>query len=171
MKLIILLSILSTNLFASVHRISPNTVYQGFETYNNQPTGNICYITIKNINNIKKGKYCYDINFLYNSIRSDIPKSTLTVQSRITNYHRREYPSKKTCAMNIDGTTYGDEIYGDDTTDLYIQILGGAHIQSKTHYDYFLGIDPDSKDLSRARVHIMTKFKEYNIDCLDLEKM
>lgn len=54
MKLIILLSILSTNLFASVHRISPNTVYQGFETYNNQPTGNICYITIKNINNIKK---------------------------------------------------------------------------------------------------------------------
>lgn len=166
------LLLIALPVYTSTLNVERGQVYRGYEAYNEHATGDVCYITIRNVAPlISKGKHCYSISYVHNSLRNDIPKRELTVDTRVTNYHRREYPTVKTCAMNVDGTTYGDEIYEDETDILYNQILGGQFKESRIRYDYFLTLEPDNKLITRARVHVMKLFSEYDVDCVNLEKL
>lgn len=157
---------------AETQNLKQGQVYIGHELLNERATGNSCFITIQDVRaNNEKGLYCYTADFLFSSVRSDVPKDTLTVDSRITNYHRPEFPKVRTCAMNVNGTTSGNEIYGEDTSVLYNQIFGGETKLSGTQFDYFLTLAPDTKQAVRARVHIIDALEEKDVDCVALEKM
>ncbi|KHD89798.1 MAG: hypothetical protein OM95_01645 [Bdellovibrio sp. ArHS] len=157
---------------AETSNIKPGQVYVGKETYNEHPTGRICYVTIRDAQPLpQKGLHCQKIDFQFNSVREDLPKDILTVDSRVTNYHRPEYPQVRTCAMNVNGTTSGDEIYGDETSVLYNQIFGGSHSVGSIRYDYFLTLSPNKKTAVRARIHVLKSLSEYDVDCVNLELM
>jgi hypothetical protein len=147
-------------------------VYVGLEAVNEHLTGNKCFITINSVAAFaEKGMHCHKVGFQFATNRLDVPKDFLSVESRITNYHRAEYPKVKTCALNIDGTSSGDEIYAEDTSRLYNQIFGGMHTSGGVRYDYFLTFAPNSKLPVRARMHIMETFQERDVECVRLEKM
>lgn len=157
---------------AAILSLKPGTVYMGKESLNERLTGNSCFITIHRVDLApEKGMHCHSVDFLFASERTDVPKETLRVDSRVTNLHRSEYPGLRTCAMNVDGSTSGDEIYGEDTESLYNQSFGGGKNQDGTQYDYFLTVSPKTKDLVRARIHVLKILTERNFDCVRLEKM
>lgn len=169
---LMLLSCLGAQAMAETSNVKPGQVYIGKETYNEHSTGKICYVTIQGAQAIPaKGLYCNNIEFQFNSVREDLPKDILSVDSRITNYHRPEFPQVRTCAMNVNGTTSGNEIYGEDTSLLYNQIFGGSHSVGSTRYDYFLTLSSNKKLAVRARIHVMQSFNEYDVDCVNLELM
>lgn len=171
MKLFTLL-FFNLNIFASLINPEAVGVYIGDEVVMEKPTGNICYVTVNRVAKLeKKGMHCHETFFHFHTNRTDHPKGILRVDSRITNYHRSEYPRIKTCAMNVDGTTYGEDIYGSDTTDLYNRSFSGTHKVERTQYDYFLSFSAEDKMPTRARIHVLTWIKEYDIDCVNLEKM
>lgn len=162
----------SIEAYAATHNLKSGQVYVGQETHNEQLTGKKCYITIQGVQALPdKGLHCHVVDFQFSSVRDDVPKEVLKVDSRLTNRHRSEFPQIRTCAMNIDGTTWGPEIYEDDTSVLYNQILGGTHTAGSVRYDYFLTLSPDTKLAVRSRVHVTKTFNEYDIDCVNLELM
>ncbi len=166
------LSVICSEADASILNLRPGQVYMGKESLNERLTGNSCFITIHRVDLApEKGMHCHSIDFLFASERTDVPKEALRVDSRVTNLHRSEYPGLRTCAMNVDGSTSGDEIYGEDTESLYNQSFGGGKRQDGIHYDYFLTVSPKTKDLVRARIHVLKILTERNFDCVRLEKM
>jgi hypothetical protein len=176
LRTLLALAILSqfggTSAWALTHNLIPHTVYGGLEAVGEVRTGNKCFVTIQEVGGLEaKGLHCYSIDFDFNSAREDVPKNTLHVESRVTNYHRPEFPQKRTCAQNIDGTTSGDEIYGTDTTVLYNQIFGGMMKVGDTQFDYFLTLSPLTKEPVRARIHIQNSSVERDLDCVNLERM
>ena len=156
------------NLNAKTHSVIPGTTYIGNEYHNDKPTGQTCYVIVDNISVNNKGLHCYDIEWRYASNRTDVVKDGLITSSRITNYHRREYPSKKTCAKNIDGTTSGNEIYSKDSDVLINDIFNGMIKHNKTEFHIFLSLNRE-KILSRARIHGLMWNKEWDVDCLNLK--
>lgn len=152
------------------HKIISGTTYVGEEYYNDKATGQVCYVIADNVIVNKKGNYCYDIKWRYASLRSDIVKNDLTVSSRITNYHRSEYPKLKTCVKNIDGTTSGDDIYGDDTEILVNDIFNGIIKKDGTEYHLFLSLN-SNKELTRSRIHGLRWNKEWDVDCINLKEV
>jgi hypothetical protein len=157
---------------AETQNLKAGQIYMGHELLNEQATGNSCFLTIQKVEPYAdKGLHCFSVEFLYASNRPDVPRDTLRVDSRITNYYRPEFPKVRTCAMNVNGTTSGDEIYGQDTQNLYNQIFGGESKAGGSQYDYFLTISPTTKLVSRARVHIQDLMTEKDVDCVQLEKM
>ena len=164
--------LLSLNSFANTHSLEAGKVYMGRETLNEKATGNACYITIKATAQLStKGLHCHQAAFQFDSQRADLPESELVVQSRITNYQREEYPEVKSCAVNVNGSVLGNEIYEEDTTVLYNQIFGGSFRSGLTRYDYFLTFEPVYKEAVRARIHVQGLFSEYDVDCIDLSVM
>ncbi len=159
------------NQVVTTHAIFKGQTYKGVEFYNGENTGAICYVVIDNVVSNKKGKHCYDIDWRYASTRLDVPKAGLLVSSRITNYHRREYPRIKTCAMNTNGYTSGDDIYEDDTSILVNDIFNGLIKNGKTEYHHFLSIAKSDKKLYQARVHGLRWDKEWDVDCRDLKEI
>ena len=157
--------------FADTINVLANQVYGGKELYNESKDGKSCAISIQSVaDDSAKGLHCKKIGFVFHSDRSDIPQNVLLVSSRITNYDRPEFPAKRTCAMNVNGTVSGPEIYGDDTSILYSQIFGGETVIGGTQYDYFLTIDPQTKLAVRARVHVTQPLNEYDVDCVNLKE-
>ncbi len=175
MKLIggILLStiVAGTNLaLADTENLNSGETYIGKEAYNENPTGNQCSVKITSVQAFpEKGLHCHTVEFTFSSPRTDLPRQTLRVASRVTNYHRPEFPKLRTCAVNVNGSTAGNDIYGEDTTFLYNQIFGGSHDEDGTRFDYFLTLSPGEKKAVRARIHVMTTFDEYDIDCAGLQ--
>lgn len=157
---------------ASTQHLKAGQIYMGKEAVNERLTGNNCFITIQRVEPFsEKGLNCHSAYFLFAADRTDVPKDTLRVDSRITNYHRAEYPKLRTCAMNVDGTTSGDDIYGSETESLYNQIFGGSMKEGGAQYDYFLTLSPSTKEAVRARIHIQHSMTEKDVDCVRLEKM
>lgn len=152
------------------HKIISGTTYVGQEYYNDKATGQVCYVIADNVEVNNKGKFCYDIKWRYASLRSDVVKNDLTVSSRITNYHRAEYPKLKTCVKNIDGTTDGDDIYGDNTDILVNDIFNGIFKEKGTEYHLFLSLNTN-KELKRARIHGLRWNKEWDVDCINLKEV
>ena len=95
----------------------------------------------------------------------------LKVVSRITNYHRPEYPQIKTCAKTLDSRTDSDEIIGLETSNLVTDTFGGTHKDGSVQYDYFLSLDRLDKTPTRSRIHVMKLFSEVDYDCVRLEKI
>lgn len=143
--------------------------YKGLEFYNGKSTGESCYVVIERLSTNPKGLHCYDIKWRYMSNRLDVAQGVLNVSSRITNYHRREYPELKTCAMSTDGTTDGDDIYGNNVEFLVNDIFNGELKQNGIEFHTFLSLDKSSKELTRSRIHGLTWKKEWDVDCKGLK--
>lgn len=164
--------VLSSTTFAATNAVQRDQLYVGQEILVNgmheQPTGNLCYIKIDDVRANPVGKHCYNFDFQFLSNRPDISKDIFSVQTRITNYHRPEYPTTKTCAMNVDGTTYHDDIYGDNTNDLVNDISAGDRA-GRPKLDFFLSLSRETKLATRARIHFLSMLKEYSVDCAGLK--
>lgn len=158
--------------FAATNAVQRDQLYVGQELIvygmHEQPTGNLCYVKIDDVRANQRGKHCYDFDFQFLSNRPDVTKDIFSVQTRVTNYHRPEYPTTKTCAMNVDGTTYNDDIYGDNSNDLVNDISAGDK-KGKPKLDFFLTLSRDTKLVSRARIHFMSMLKEYSVDCAGMK--
>lgn len=82
---IMLLSCLGAQAMAETSNVKPGQVYIGKETYNEHSTGKVCYVTIQGTQAIPaKGLHCNNIEFQFNSVREDLPKDILSVDSRVT---------------------------------------------------------------------------------------
>ncbi|EPZ51437.1 hypothetical protein M902_2975 [Bacteriovorax sp. BAL6_X] len=169
-KIITALLFLSSS-FAQTIKIQQGDLYLGQETNNGHQTGEACYVQIDSIEGNEKGKHCFDITWRFLSNRKDVLKDYIKASSRITNYHRREYPQLKTCAVNIDGTTDGADIYSEDTTLLYNQVFVGMHKLRSTQYDYILSFNAHSKTLASASFHILKWHRKNHIRCVNLKKL
>jgi hypothetical protein len=162
------LGVLSFSSFASSLDIKAGDVYQGLEEINEHSTGRECTVTVNSLIKSQKGFHCFDISL--NIIQPGLKLvSDLKLQSSITNYHRSEYPTIKTCALTLDGSTSSDEIFSADTTNLVSSIFSGMHKERSTQYDYFLRISKSLKTPFETRVHVMKPLREINIDCVKLE--
>ncbi len=158
---------------ASTHHIKAGQIYMGEEIHNGQANGLYCFIEILQVvPRPERGLHCFSVEYRFGSDTADVPQGPFWVDSRITNAHRPEYPRLRSCAINVNGTSYGDEIYGDDTSVLYNQIFAGGHDQGRNHLvDYFMALHFQSKQPRRVRTHITTPLRERSIDCTRLELM
>ena len=152
----------------TTHAIMRGDTYKGAEFYNGKPTGASCYVVIESVSKNKKGLHCYDITWRYMTNRTDVPSNFLKVSSRITNYHRPEYPRRKTCAKNVDGTSDGADIYSEDTSFLVNDIFNGLIKENRTEFHTFLSISKNKKELYQSRIHGLTWRKEWDVDCKSL---
>lgn len=174
MKSILLMTSLFTALSAQAHTLHTENdqMFVGQEEVNEHATGNICYVRVDLVEDAPaRGHFCKNISaqFLHNTDK--ISKDPVLLYSRVTNNHRAEYPKVKTCVENINGTSYGNEIYGDNDEILYNPFFSAANKDGMTSYDYFLSISPETKNIVRSRVHIMSWFSETNIDCVNLKPL
>lgn len=167
-KILLLLSML---LFSTAKATTLDTyagqTLQGIEQINEHTTGNICYVVIRGVvDKSSKGHHCYDLEVQFAFNNNNISKNPVLLMSRVTNYHRSEYPQVKSCAANINGKTSEHDIYENNTEILYTPFFSADEKNGSTQYDYFISIDPVSKMPSRARVHILKPFSETNYDCI-----
>ncbi|NJL24499.1 MAG: hypothetical protein HC902_04580 [Calothrix sp. SM1_5_4] len=73
---------------ATTHNVKGRQIYRGKETYNQKFTGNSCFLTIRDAAPVpEKGLHCHGIVYVFNSVRTDLPKEELHAISRVTNYH------------------------------------------------------------------------------------
>lgn len=157
---------------ASTNNSKPGDFYIGAETINEHPTGNLCYLYVDYVQNSSKGKHCTEmqVRAIFSTSSDLFPKDDITLISRITNYHRSEYPQQKTCAINSEGKTSGDDIYGEDDSNLYNDILGWNGIYNGNKLDLFVSLSPASKTPIRVRFHKLNWLSESNYDCTQLKK-
>jgi len=155
--------------------ISENTVglFQGEEQVNEQPTGRACYLYVDYVEVNPVGRHCYNLTTrpVFSTDRDSHPKDEIVVQGHITNYHRPEYPTVKTCAMSLDGKTSGDDIYGTDATNLYNQLFSWEGQHRGYQFDFFVTFSPTTKLPSRTRLHRMNWLSEKNYDCVNLQRL
>lgn len=155
--------------------VAENTVglYQGEEQVNEQPTGRTCYLYVDYVESNPVGKHCYNLTTrpVFSADRDSHPKDEIVVQGHVTNYHRPEYPTVKTCAMSLDGKTSGTDIYGTDTTNIYSQFFSWAANYGGYQFDFFVTFSPATKLPSRTRLHRMNWMSEKNYDCVKLQKL
>lgn len=148
-------------------------LYIGEELLDEHSTGKTCYLYVDQVNPIEKGQHCYSI-YVRPAFATDgdkMPKDGLVVSSRITNYHRSEYPSIKTCAMSLDGKTSGNDIYQSDDSKLYNDILGWNGRYNGSQFDFFVSISPVTKLPVRTRFHKLNWYSEKNYDCINLKNV
>lgn len=160
----------STLATAATLELQTKQVYLGDEYFNEKPTGNKCSVTINDVSTLNAvGKYCYQLEMTIYTANPKVPKLSLTLESRVTNMDMPEYPQMKTCAMNINGSVSGQEIYGDDTTKIYTQFFSGGEKINHLQYDFELTVSPTTKKASEASVHLTTWSTEDDVSCLDLK--
>lgn len=153
--------------------LNAQELYRGQELANENPTGNACYLYIDTIAVSKKGKHCYDITVrpIFGDSKIQLNNESLILSSRVTNYHRKEYPQIKTCATRRDGNTSLDDIYGDDTSDLVTPFFSTEFRRGRIQYSFFVTLSGSDKKPTRTRLHQMTTFKETDIDCVNLTRI
>ncbi|WP_041577155.1 hypothetical protein [Bdellovibrio bacteriovorus] len=110
--------------FARALNAYPGLTLQGLELVNEKPTGGKCYVVVQRVEaNNTKGKHCFDVEAQFIFQSAAITKDPAILTSRVTNYHRPEYPTQKSCAESLDGKTSGDEIYGNDSNSIHIVLF------------------------------------------------
>jgi hypothetical protein len=156
---------------ANTHNLRNGMMFRGTEEVGERPSGKVCYVVIDYVMPVSGWKHCYDIQFRFASNHPSVSKDYLQVRSRVSNYHRPEYPQVKTCATNIDGTTYNNDIYEDDTNILYNELFSGSHKSNKGEHHYHLTLSPVTKTLTRARFYTLKLFSETAVDCVNLKEV
>lgn len=156
---------------ASTNNSQQGDLYVGQEMINEQPTNNLCYLYIDQVQKSAKGQHCTEMQVrpILATDADKLPKE-LTLVSRITNYHRPEYPQQKTCAMNTASITSGDDIYASDDSNLYNDILGWNENYKGNRLDFFISLDSKTKTPIRFRLHTLNWRSESNYDCIQLKK-
>lgn len=173
MKIIFaLINLLSVFAIASTINAANGDLYQGQELVNEQATGKICYLYVDFIESNPIGKYCAKLTTrpVFSTDRSLHPQDSIVVQSRITNYHRSEYPNFKTCAASLDGKTSGFDIYGDDDSLVYTPFFSWEGSMGRDRFDFFVTFSPSTKQPTRIRLHRLNWMTETNYDCINLKK-
>tara|TARA_B110001454_G_scaffold219195_1_gene251386 strand:+ start:24445 stop:24975 length:531 start_codon:yes stop_codon:yes gene_type:complete len=155
--------------------VSENAVglYQGEEHIEEQPTGRVCYLYVDYIEANPLGRHCYNLTTrpVFSTDRDSHPKDEIVVQGHVTNYHRPEYPAIKTCAMSLDGKASGNDIYGNDSTNLYNQIFSWESSHGGYRFNFFVTFSPATKLPSRTRFHRMNWMSEKDYDCVNLQRL
>lgn len=167
LSFVILVSLIFSQAFASSVNMASGEHYLGDEQINGKYTGNRCSVVVNKVEVSQKGLHCFKVNLhiMHQGLKVG---ADLDLESRVTNYHRSEYPQVKTCAKTTDGRTSTDEIYSSDTTNLMTDIFSGAHKVSRTRYDYHLSLHPADKAPFRTRIHVMKMLSEDDYDCVNL---
>jgi hypothetical protein len=157
---------------AATNNSQPGDFYIGTESINEHPTGNLCYLYVDYVQSSLKGKHCSEmqVRAIFSTNSEQFPKDDITLVSRITNYHRAEYPQQKTCAINNEGKTSGNDIYSDDDSNLYNDILGWNGTFKGSKLDLFVSLSSVSKTPVRVRFHKLNWMSEINYDCTQLKK-
>lgn len=172
MKLFNLFSVLVLTICSQANAVTIQSkagdLYEGKEYVNEQATGKACYLYIDNVSTNLIGNHCYDVEarFATPSVKSNIVKDGVIVQSHITNAHRPEYPAIKTCATNLRGETSGNDIYSMNDENLFNSLFSWAGENQDAQYDFFITFSAESKKPSRVRLHELKTFSENNYDCL-----
>lgn len=162
---------LSVSFAATVNSLG-GELYQGQEFVNENPTGRICYLYVDAVQPAAFGQHCTTMSVrpVYATDRNIQPQDSLKVVSAVTNYHRPEYPAIKTCAMNLNGQTSGNDIYGQDDTHLYNQLLSWEDDYQGNQFSFFVTISPVTKLPVRTRLHKLNWMSETDYDCLSLKR-
>lgn len=175
MRLIFSLSsfFILTSLNAEIVNVGEGDVYQGFEYKNERPTGLYCYLFVKRVEPSPRGMHCTLMNVqpIFSSKIPGSPDTEWSVLSSVTNYHRREYPERKTCAMTIDGHLDNDDIYSEDTTNIYNRLFSSMVQKNGVQFDFFVKISPENKEPFEFRLHRLSFWSESSWDCLHLKRM
>lgn len=174
-KSILTAAILLSSSISQAATISENTVglYQGEEQVNEQPTGRTCYLYVDYVETNPVGQHCYNLTTrpVFSTDRDSHPKDEIVVMGHITNFHRIEYPAVKTCAKSLDGKTSGNDIYSEDTTNIYSQLFSWEAKYGGYQFDFFVSFSPDTKRPSHTRLHRMNWLSEKDYDCVNLQKL
>lgn len=174
MKSLFIAALFISNLgFAATINSQNGDLYQGKEIVNDQPTGKICYLYVDYVEANPVGKYCHNLTTrpVFSTDRATQPQDPIVVQSRVTNYHRPEYPQIKTCAMNLDGKTSGNDIYGDQDANLYNELFAWEGQYDGSQFDFFVTLSAQTKLPIRTRLHKLNWHSETDYDCVDLIKL
>ncbi|MFN3698020.1 MAG: hypothetical protein ACK4VO_11320 [Pseudobdellovibrio sp.] len=148
-------------------------LYMGDEFVNERGTGHACYLYVDEISQQSARLHCYNLSVrpIFTTDRNEHPQDSLIVQGHITNAHRSEYPKIKTCASSLDGKTSGQDIYSQDTKNIYNHLFSWAGLFNGAQYDLFVTNSSKTKQPSRVRLHKLTTLSEKNYDCVNLKKM
>lgn len=165
------LLILSSKSYSAINNSISGEFYIGQEMVNELYTGNLCYLYVDQVNKSAKGKHCSEmqVRAIFSTDNNNLPKQGNTLISRITNYHRSEYPQQKTCALSLEGRTDGNDIYADDDLNLYNDILSAALKYNGSQLDLFVSLSPVTKKPVRVRIHKLKYLSEINYDCVNLK--
>ena len=155
------LVLIASNSFAQSYL--SGTSYVGKETVNQQLTGNSCKVLIGQVQSINNATNCFDLNYSFGS--PSIVKNNLNLNSAFTKVES----DRKTCAVNLDGSITGDEIFNAESDSVYTRLYSGMLKEGHTQYDYFLKISPDSRLPQEAAIHSMSFFSEKLVECVDLQ--
>ncbi|MAF90132.1 MAG: hypothetical protein VX583_13105 [Bdellovibrionota bacterium] len=177
MKMIMFLSalLLGAQLNAATINASFGSTYIGKEYVKQKRTGNSCVISIAHISEYSaKGNNCSKVSLMYYFHNQELNgyQQNGTVQSRITNYHTKEYKNGiKTCAepiLNEEGIKVEADIYGADTTYLYNPFFNGEAEKDGLELHYFLSLNAQDKTPTRAAINVVSSFSEELWECVDL---
>lgn len=167
--------VFSTLSFANITNTYQDQLFMGKEMINEHPTGAVCYVKIDSIvDRSEKGIHCKDFNvqFLMQTQNYQITKEPVRVQSRVTNVHdSATYPKYKTCGELKSTAPKGTTRFDENTSDLYIQIASGETRVGRTQYHWHVSFNEETKLPTRTRVHLLSWFKEVDIDCVNLKPM
>ncbi|MEC9281522.1 MAG: hypothetical protein VX642_02330 [Bdellovibrionota bacterium] len=177
MKTILLISalLLGAQLNATTIKANFGSTYLGKEYVKHMPTGNSCVVSIAHIAQYTtKGNNCNKVSLMYYFHNQELTghQQNGTLQSRITNYHTKEYKNGiKSCAepiLNEDGVKVEADIYGADTTYLYNPFFNGEAEKDGLELHYFLSLNAFDKTPTRAGINVVSTFSEELWECVDL---
>lgn len=168
-----LCALVATSALGAVNHLSDGQLYMGEELLNEQPTGRMCNVAIDSVAAMdSKGRHCSRVQVKIHSADGRVPHEAFSLNSRITNYDTPSYRAGlRSCAMKLDGSIAGEEIFGEDSTSIYTPFFNGMIEIDDTEFHTFLTLSPRTKLPVRARVHLLSAIEESDIDCVNLRQM
>lgn len=173
--LIATLLLFSVGALSKTVKVMPMQTYIGKEYVNQKRTGNSCVVVVNNIYaHAQKGNACtkMDVSYYFHAEEMKGEQNYGMVQSRVTNYHTKEYPELKSCAEPVileNGLRADADIYGDDTTYLVSPVFNGQRDVDGKEYHYFVSVSKETKEITRAAVNRVSWFSETLYECMDFQ--
>lgn len=173
--LVLATALFSMNAFASSVNIYSGQTFVGQEQVDFKPTGKTCVVTVQNLFDYSiKGNTCKQVKVSYHFHNEELSREQQTgkMQTRVTNYHTKEYPQKRSCAEPMyleNGVKAKADIYGEDTTYLYNPMFNGEADVDGTEFHYFLSISGYTKTPTRAAINVVGWFSETLWECVNLQ--
>lgn len=167
-----LLLLISTTSFGSTVDIISGDIFTGQEFMNDRPTGNTCRLEFIAVESFReRGLHCYKQKLVLDGFdtRLEVQGERLELVSRVTNSHRDEYPRLRSCAVNINGSVRGDEIYSDNTDILFNDAFIGGQRSRFSRVDYYLNMSSQSKRPTRLTITVTRLLSERSFECRFLQ--
>mgnify|MGYP000383277383 CR=1 FL=1 len=175
MKVLITFLLFQTS-FASTFIFPERSILLGEEFYNHKATGNRCFVQLDYVEDLHSlGNHCYKLHvkFGFTTKNQRHVRDTIALQSRVTNYHRVDYPALKSCAEPIRGGNFDGaeiDIYGAETAELYNQIFSWEKKVNKLQQSVHLSFSKETKAPTVLRLHTLNWLREGAFLILDRVK-